>query len=238
MDCEMPEMDGFAATQEIRRLEAAGMLTSSSTSPLPIIALTAQAVQGDRQRCLDAGMTEYVTKPINRQQLCETLSACLISRVKSCDEPAAVKPEAVATESRATVSIAASSPAEPATREVPCIDIEEFTDRCMGKPSLVRDLLQMFAEAIDERSTELAKHLADGQISQVVSSAHSLKGMSANVSAVRMHRVAARLEEAARQGHAEQCLEIESQLLIEIESCRAEIARLIECTPEASTEHV
>jgi Amt family ammonium transporter len=230
MDCEMPEMDGFAATREIRRLEATGQLSSSPSAPLPIIALTAQAVQGDRERCLEAGMTEYVTKPINRQQLFETLTACLNTRPVVSLEESASPPKRVEN---------AAPPSTPAPSEAArCIDIEEFTDRCMGKPSLVRDLLQMFTEAMDERMTELTSHVADGAVSQVVSTAHSLKGMSANVSAVRVHRVAAQMEQAARDGRSEDFAGIESQLLIEINSCRAEIARLIECTPEASTEHV
>jgi Amt family ammonium transporter len=202
MDCEMPEMDGFAATREIRRLENAGVLTSSVTSPLPIIALTAQAIQGDRQRCLDAGMTEYVTKPINRQQLFETLNACLKNR--TLELPSIPEPPQAASEAPAVVDHEAST--------APCIDIDEFTDRCMGKPHLVRDLLEMFAEAIDERATELSRLLSAGEISKV--------------------------EQSARHGQAKDCLEIEPQLLTEIESCRIEIARLIECTPEAATELV
>jgi Amt family ammonium transporter len=228
MDCEMPEMDGFAATREIRRLENAGVLTSSVTSPLPIIALTAQAIQGDRQRCLDAGMTEYVTKPINRQQLFETLNACLKNR--TLELPSIPEPPQAASEAPAVVDHEAST--------APCIDIDEFTDRCMGKPHLVRDLLEMFAEAIDERATELSRLLSAGEISKVATAAHSLKGMSANVSAIRVNRLAAKLEQSARHGQAKDCLEIEPQLLTEIESCRIEIARLIECTPEAATELV
>jgi Amt family ammonium transporter len=227
MDCEMPEMDGFAATREIRRLEEAGMLASSSTAPLPIIALTAQAVQGDRQRCLDAGMTEYVTKPINRQQLYDTLNACLESR-----HPA---PADGTTDAKAPVEPSTLQPVAQASTEIPCIDLEEFTDRCMGKPNLVKDLLQMFAEAMDERSAELSKHIHAKDIAKTISAAHSLKGMSANVSAVRVHKTAARLEEAARAGRADRCPEIESELLAEIKSCRAEIARLMN-QPEASSE--
>lgn len=227
MDCEMPEMDGFAATREIRRLESCGQLASCPASPLPIIALTAQAVQGDRQRCLDAGMTEYVTKPINRQHLFETLNTCLQAGTPVSISPAAETPRTIP-----------SVPAAITIKDIPCIDVEEFTERCMGKPHLVRDLLEMFAEAIEERSTELSRLLSSGEIAKVATAAHSLKGMSANVSAIRVNRVAAKLEEAARHGKAKECVEMESQLLSELESCRAEIARLIESAAEPSTEQV
>ena len=66
MDCQMPELDGFETTQRIRRQEAA---QGDSRQRLPIIALTANAMQGDRERCLAAGMDDYISKPFNQDQL-------------------------------------------------------------------------------------------------------------------------------------------------------------------------
>jgi CheY-like chemotaxis protein len=78
MDCQMPEMDGFEATQEIRRREG-------SSVHRPIIAMTANAMQGDRERCLDAGMDDYVSKPIRKADLIEALERRLPKNVKSIE---------------------------------------------------------------------------------------------------------------------------------------------------------
>jgi HPt (histidine-containing phosphotransfer) domain-containing protein len=163
-------------------------------------------------------MTDYVTKPINRHHLFESLNACLVEPDPSC-VPRLATIDVKKCDERPALHVAPD--------DSPCIDIEEFTDRCMGKPHLVVDLLQMFAEAMDERAAELTKYLSERSIDRVIGAAHSLKGMSANVSAGRVRDVAGRLEEAAREGHVDQCVEMESKLLAEVESCRTEIARVI-----------
>ena len=73
MDCQMPRMDGFEATRELRRLEQEGSLAKTSSARLPIVALTANAVQGDRERCLDVGMDDYLTKPVGIEDLRKAL---------------------------------------------------------------------------------------------------------------------------------------------------------------------
>jgi CheY-like chemotaxis protein len=75
MDCQMPEMDGFEATRAIRAWEEASRLDKSPDTRLPIVALTANAMQGDRERCLAAGMDDYITKPLARSDLARVLEA-------------------------------------------------------------------------------------------------------------------------------------------------------------------
>ena len=94
MDCEMPEMDGFAATRMIRSLEQEGVTLTGGRGPLPIIALTAQAVQGDRDRCLAAGMNEYVTKPVDRRQLLAAIEKCSLKDCRVAATTQATSPQA------------------------------------------------------------------------------------------------------------------------------------------------
>jgi signal transduction histidine kinase/CheY-like chemotaxis protein len=77
MDCQMPVMDGWEATRVIRELESLGRLQRGCRSPLPIVAITANAMQGDRERCLAAGMDDYLTKPVKQQLLRDTIEAQL-----------------------------------------------------------------------------------------------------------------------------------------------------------------
>lgn len=87
MDCQMPEMDGFEATRRIRQIEA----RLNKNVRLPIVALTANAMIGDRERCLQAGMDDYVSKPINPQELLKVLKDSLRKRSKSMKQQAAQK---------------------------------------------------------------------------------------------------------------------------------------------------
>jgi PAS domain S-box-containing protein len=85
MDCQMPEMDGFSATEEIRRR---GVRHQTSGRPMPIIALTANAMSGDRERCLAAGMDDFVSKPFREEQLRAAVKRWL-SHTARADEPCA-----------------------------------------------------------------------------------------------------------------------------------------------------
>ncbi len=73
MDCGMPAMDGLTATQEIRKSE-------NANQNLPIIALTANAIRGDREKCLEAGMNDYIAKPFEHRELAEKLDEWLLNK--------------------------------------------------------------------------------------------------------------------------------------------------------------
>ncbi|MFN9758202.1 MAG: response regulator, partial [Planctomycetota bacterium] len=80
MDCQMPVLDGWEATGVVRELERLGQLPAATRSPLPILAVTANAMEGDREKCLDAGMDDYLTKPVKPQQVLDAITQQLKRR--------------------------------------------------------------------------------------------------------------------------------------------------------------
>src|SRR5688572_15926936 len=90
MDCQMPEMDGFEATRAIRGWERTSRTDASPATRLPIVALTANAMQGDRERCLEAGMDDYITKPLARADLQRVLQNCGPNKGAQPPSPATV----------------------------------------------------------------------------------------------------------------------------------------------------
>ncbi len=173
MDCQMPEMDGYTATGEIRRIEGESKHT-------PVIALTANAMEGDRQRCLQAGMDDYISKPIAPKALMEVLDKWLGKAGKG-------------TEKGAKDSEAAQA------QKV--FDREALLDRVMGDEEAARDIVEMFLADVPVQVALLEKALADGDAVVAERQAHSIKGSAANVGALRLRDVSFKAQEAAREGN-------------------------------------
>jgi PAS domain S-box-containing protein len=182
MDCQMPEMDGFEATRAIRVWEAA-----QDTPPrVPIVALTANAVKGDRDRCLAAGMDSYLSKPINHAQLVECLTKYLGSEVV----PAAAPNQG--NETRAASGVATMSPpgASP-----PPMDVALLADVFMGDCELLRTALEKFEQTLRVNLRQIAAGVGEGDRQLVARSAHTLKGTSAYMAAGAITRLATAIEQ-------------------------------------------
>jgi two-component system sensor histidine kinase/response regulator len=209
MDCQMPEMDGFAATGLIRKHEAEGRI-SAGGRPLPVIALTANAVKGDRERCLEAGMTGYVSKPIDEREL-----------LGAVDEALAGKPiEAPPVEQPAKEGTAgAGGP----------IDVEDLMRRCRGKTSLAQSLLAKFDVQLRSMISQAKLLLAENNASALAKLAHNVKGTAANLSAEALRQSAAELEKLGNAGNKE-------ALPAALEALAAQAQELIDYLPKATAE--
>ena len=210
MDCQMPEMDGFAATAEIRRLER----ESGGQKHCPIIALTANAIKGDREKCLAAGMDGYLTKPIEGERLMREIASALKG------QPATLQPVAVPEN-------------KPESAPVGCpIDMDSLLKRCRGKPKLVRTLLEMFEKNIGKQMDELARLNTTQDAAALAKLAHLIKGTAANLSAEAVRQRALELEQLGIAGDLSALGAAAECLTREVEQLRAFLPEAMEGLPE------
>jgi PAS domain S-box-containing protein len=215
MDCSMPEMDGFEATRQIRLAEGAD--PGSRPRHMPIIALTANAINGDRERCLQAGMDDYVSKPIDRNRLIEAIESLLAkSGPGSRAEPVADAASAV---------MPIPSPARPGDAPPPLV-IEALLDRCMGNAETVSLILNEFEQQAVANLAELKQHVERGDCEETARVAHALKGASGVLSADALSGIAFNLERMGRAG----ALVDGEALLVQLD---AEVRRCIDYLPTA-----
>ena len=176
MDCQMPVMDGYEATRRIRRLEAA-----EGRNPTPVVAMTANAMEGDREKCIRAGMDDYLAKPISLPELRASVSGWLGAADKRPSSPAAQQQRT-----------ASSSPV--------------LDDRVVGElREIMQDdylgLLRTFLHNAPELVEQAQAAIARGDVQGLVLPVHSLKSSSANVGAMRLSELAREAERQARDGN-------------------------------------
>ncbi|MGE0679975.1 MAG: response regulator [Candidatus Binatia bacterium] len=187
MDVHMPVMDGFAATSAIRQQE------QSTGGHIPIVAITANAMNGDRERCLAAGMDAYLSKPFQAQQLCQVIESLVSSPLPSTQTEAnhAGAPEAV-------------------------FDQWAVLERVEGDVELLREVVGLFFEEAPELLSAIREAIARRDSMKLEYAAHSLKGTVSNFGARAAREAALRLEVVGRSGdltYAEPaCAELEKEI--------------------------
>jgi CheY-like chemotaxis protein len=198
MDCQMPEMDGFEATKAIRRLE------SKVLDPqVPVIALTAYAMQGDRERCEQAGMDDYLAKPIRPAELTLVLERWLLNPKQQRDQ----KLNLGATEPEVTADGNVSEN-EVVIEETGASDLDVFNEelllkRLMNDAELENIIVTAFLEEMPRQIEELKQFLEQRDVKNAHRMAHTIKGGSAYLSANRLRQEAQLAEKMAENGNLE-----------------------------------
>jgi two-component system sensor histidine kinase/response regulator len=211
MDVQMPAMDGLEATQKIRELEA------DQGGHIPIIAMTAHAMQGDRDRCLTAGMDDYVSKPLKPKVLFAALdrwmqdgNAKQVSgdglHTEAPMVPAFIPP------TEASSPTSQSEPVAEMPAEVLPVNIKTALHLLSGDREFMVEMLTEYRKHFPERLAEIQAALQVGDLGQVSRLAHNLKGVSLNLSINRVGRLASELEEAGNRDEFRHAGEIVTKL--------------------------
>ncbi|MCP4576228.1 MAG: PAS domain S-box protein [Deltaproteobacteria bacterium] len=185
MDIQMPIMDGYAATQEIRKIETRN-LEQSTIQRVPIIAMTAHAMKGYRERCLETGMDDYIAKPLRRKELL-TIAEKWTSGIYDCrlmpDDCIALRGNQ---ESEAPMEYAKA--------------LEEFE----GDEAFLMEVLEGFIGNVTSQIGIIREAISDGDSEIVRREAHSIKGGAANLTADELSKIAFELENIGRSGMLEE----------------------------------
>ena len=178
MDIEMPRMDGYEATRAIR--------LDTRFADIPIIAMTAHAMSGVREKCLDAGMNDHLSKPIDPSELCATLVRWIKPKVRETSAPHSAESD--------------KRDAHDLPDQMPDLDIATALKRLGGSRKLLKKLLINFADDYSDITEILRKALDKGDIEYIRRTAHTIKGVAGNIGADKLSEVAAELETASVNG--------------------------------------
>ena len=207
MDIQMPEMDGMEATAAIRERER------NSGGHIPIIAMTAHAMRGDREKCLAGGMDGYISKPIQAPELIAEIERCYArwgGAVPMCNQDEPMN--------------------QPQQFEQ--IDRKSLLERVEGDQALLTEMIRLFQEDAPKLVASMRAALQAGELDALERSAHSLKGAASNLSALRAAAGALRVEDAARNKNAEFAMSALADLEREVESLLPQLAELCQGVPK------
>jgi len=191
MDVQMPIMDGFEATRIIRDKSS-----KVRDHNIPIIAMTAHAMKRDKEKCLEAGMNDYLSKPISPAPLAEKLEQWLD-----------YKPE-VPTNTKKDIQEKPSTPQD----QIGIFNPAEFLERMMDDRDLAQMIIDEFLKNTPGLILDIEEHIQNNESEKAGNVAHSIKGSAANVSASRLVEVAFKIEQAGKNNNLEIQKELYPQL--------------------------
>jgi signal transduction histidine kinase/DNA-binding response OmpR family regulator len=214
MDCQMPVMDGFAATAALRSDER----EAGRARTLPIIAITANALQGDRESCLAAGMDDYLSKPFSQQQLAAVIGRWialpLAATVHHDDEAPRLPPESVEVIQREVINRVA-------------LDNIRALSQDRGD-ALVQKVIAAYVDDTPQHLCTLRQAIAGSDTGCVRKVAHSLKSASANVGAQKLAQLCKEMEHLGRADTTEGAVVILTDMEQEFQAVRHSLAAILE----------
>lgn len=205
MDCHMPVMDGYSATRLIRDPQSKVL-----NHAIPIIAMTANAMRGDRNKCIEAGMDGYVAKPVDPAKLCKQLEQWLPD---NC-QPATAEQTVPAGAEQVQAGAPGPGDASHAAKVV-VFDHAEIKKRLMGDADLMQTVCDAFLADMPQQMDSLKAHLEAEDVEGAIIRMHTIKGAAANVGGLALSALAAELEIAGKAGDMrkirERLTEVDSQ---------------------------
>jgi len=208
MDVQMPVMDGLEASKSIRDPG------SSAFNPnIPIIAMTAHAMKGDREKCLEAGMDDYIAKPADPQTIAEKLDQWLKNQKNHGQQECESTTDGART----------NDPGERHAIESRAVfDRDTLLNRLMGDEELLTEVISSFLQGMPEKITAIRKCVEQGKAAQAGTYAHAIKGAAANIESPGLKKIAFDMEQAGKSGDLAQLNIMLPQLeerLVEFRGC-------------------
>ncbi|MET1257132.1 response regulator [Aliikangiella maris] len=181
MDCQMPVMDGYEATRKIRQGKA-----GERYKEIIIIAMTANAMKGDREKCIGAGMNDYIAKPVDAEHILSTISRYFSPSIDAEEKQRVLK-----------APIVLDDVAEQSNSQI--WEKENVIKRLMGKEKLMYQLMRLFLSDIPKRINELELLIVQEEIYKAGRVAHAIKGVAGNVGGIKFEAEARKIEMLAKE---------------------------------------
>ena len=196
MDIQMPEMDGYGVTREIRKLEDDD--PQSTVKRVPIVAMTAHSWKRDREKCIEAGMDDYLTKPLREKELCAMVDkwSGRMDEAGNIRPTTTVDPQTLKTDSQYSMVNIQSKEVDPMNFEMALMDFK-------GDEPLLMEVLDDFRESVKTQIENTRRAISEGNVEEAGREARTIKGAAANLKAEVLSGIASELVNIAKSDNLE-----------------------------------